>query len=224
LGVEVLHHDIRNYVQAAYANLHLLLETTQDQETKELALAALTQTERISRCVQNVARIVRLKSASSNSLLPASMIEMVKSAIERTRMNFAARAIEVSFVTDCSAGADIVYVEPESGDILINLLANAVENAGRTAAQIEVELAPVTTERREWLRLQVDDHGRGIADELKQLLFDQAARWRVRRSGVGLAATRLLCDRIGAMITVSDRVAGNSRLGARFRVFFPRRN
>ena len=65
--------------------------------------------------------------------------------------------------------------------------------------------------------ISISDNGPGIDDERKKDLFNKSRRY----GGVGLHVASQIIGKYGGSLKVIDRIAGNCRLGADFRIWIP---
>ena len=104
--------------------------------------------------------------------------------------------------------------------VLVNLVMNALRHSGSTEVRVEATHDPVTA----LVRLRVIDHGRGIAEDDQERVFDRFAS--IRRSGdsepssdmgLGLPFCKLATDCMGGKIALSSR----PDIGTVFTVILP---
>ncbi|MDP6322160.1 MAG: HAMP domain-containing sensor histidine kinase, partial [Prochlorococcaceae cyanobacterium ETNP14_MAG_5] len=106
-------------------------------------------------------------------------------------------------------------------DRVAQCLGNLIENAFKYSPEDEtVELGCSST--KEHVRLQVQDHGPGVAKADQELIFEQFQRGsntaQQPGSGIGLAIVRALVKRMGGRVWVENAAAG----GAIFVIELPR--
>ncbi len=100
--------------------------------------------------------------------------------------------------------------------ILVNVLENAVKH-GREAGRVFLSIANLD---ERYVEVRVDDDGPGVLPAERGAIFELARRGsnaRARGNGIGLALVRLMLDRIGGEVDVTDSPGG----GARFRLRIP---
>src|SRR5206468_148352 len=101
------------------------------------------------------------------------------------------------------------------GQILVNLVGNAIKFTERGEVAVRVDAEAVTADRVT-LRLSVQDTGIGIAAEKSRLIFDafaQADASTTRRfggTGLGLAISRRLVERMGGRIWLDSELGSGS--------------
>ena len=92
--------------------------------------------------------------------------------------------------------------------VLVNLVVNALRHSGSTEVRVEATHDPATAR----VSLRVIDHGRGIAEDDQERVFEKFAS--IRRSGesepssdtgLGLPFCRLATDCMGGKIALSSR-------------------
>jgi len=115
--------------------------------------------------------------------------------------------------------ADEPPVRADAGrvrQLLHNLLRNAEEAQADTRARIDVALYAAAEGSRNFLELEIRDHGPGIPENLLDRLFEPYTTTKAKGTGLGLAIVKKIVDEHGAHIRVDNMSDG----GARFRVRF----
>ncbi len=110
---------------------------------------------------------------------------------------------------DVAIGADRL------AQILINILENAIKH-GREHGRVYVSVEPLDR----YVEVRIDDDGPGVDRAERELIFMLARRGvnaRAHGSGIGLAVVRLMLERIGGEVDVTESLLG----GAQFRVRLP---
>ncbi|MEC7815133.1 MAG: HDOD domain-containing protein [Pseudomonadota bacterium] len=102
--------------------------------------------------------------------------------------------------------------------VLINLIRNAVESFDGGPGKVALTTrAPVFQNQRPWVEMQITDNGPGIADAVKQRLFQPIESTKgVGHSGVGLSVTKQLLDDMEGIIACYT-----GKDGTTFRILFP---
>jgi two-component system sensor histidine kinase PilS (NtrC family) len=155
---------------------------------------------------------------------------------------------DVDLLAVARAGADVVRRHPESppgtdiavegeplcvaGDedllhrVVVNLVLNGVQAAGAgarvlvTVRRAAAEEVPYGVELEEPVLLAVSDNGPGVADELKERLFDPFVTGRVGGSGLGLAIVQRAVEAHRGCVFLDDG-SSPGRGGATFTVLLP---
>jgi nitrogen fixation/metabolism regulation signal transduction histidine kinase len=101
--------------------------------------------------------------------------------------------------------------------LLHNLLRNAEEAQPDRRAQVDLALHSAQDGSRNFLELDVRDHGPGIPESLRDRLFEPYTTTKPKGTGLGLAIVKKIVEEHGGHIRVDNMSDG----GARFRVRFP---
>jgi CheY-like chemotaxis protein len=99
--------------------------------------------------------------------------------------------------------------------ILVNLVRNGVRHA---RSLLLVTLSAEARGGREGVLLAVEDDGPGVADELRDRIFEAGVHGHTGGVGIGLASARWETDRLGGSIAL---VRARRLAGARFEVWLP---
>jgi CheY-like chemotaxis protein len=116
------------------------------------------------------------------------------------------------------SGDYVVHADPQRlRQILLNLLSNAVKYNHR-GGSVKISCASA---RLGWVRIAVQDNGRGIATESLPRLFQPFERLlpaydSIEGSGIGLAISRKLVEAMGGTIGVESEVGAGSTFWVEF--------
>ena len=207
-------HDLRTPLASIKASISTLRQTGVELDAAdEAALLATTEesADRLNDLIGNLLDMSRLAAGSLEPFLrPASIDEVAPLARQETESS----ANVLLVVPD-----ELPLVRTDPGlleRVLANLFANAIAHSppGRP---------PVMTARHEGdlVLLDVVDHGRGVADQLKPLMFEPFERLSERGGGtgvgLGLAVARGFLSAMGGSVTALDTPGG----GLTMRVTLP---
>jgi signal transduction histidine kinase len=124
-----------------------------------------------------------------------------------------AREAQVS--VDADVGGRVVQGDPRSlRQVFANLLSNGIKY-NRPGGQVRVAVLPAEAGDRAWTVVRVSDTGRGLsADQLAHLFepFNRlgAERGEIQGTGIGLAITHQLVQRMGGRIEARSRLGQGS--------------
>lgn len=125
---------------------------------------------------------------------------------------------EREIVSQIEPGIYFKAAKSELQQIIQNLVGNALKYAPTGEIQISLQ-------KEDTIRLQVADHGIGIADEEKEKIFerlyrvDQSRASEVKGSGIGLSIVKALVEKYEGEIQVDD----NQPQGTVFTILFPKK-
>ncbi|GAC1536432.1 MAG: hypothetical protein NVS2B17_07940 [Candidatus Velthaea sp.] len=211
-----LGHELRTPLSSIRGYLETLLDDDIEASTRTRFLTiAYNESLRLSRLVEGMFEISLLDLQTAASTQCSALLDLaLDSACEACAAGAAARSIRL-----VCAAISPVSVRMD-GDrltlVLINLIQNAIKH-GRRAGTVRIALA-VADERT--ARITIDDDGPGIPPADRKRIFAMGERGTTSAtgSGIGLALVRLLLERDGGGVDVSDSPLG----GARFALTIPR--
>jgi two-component system sensor histidine kinase KdpD len=177
-------HDLRSPLTSITAAVReLRSRALSERGRNELTAVAASETERLSRLVENLLDLSRLQAGRAEPRTSWSSIEeIVRAAVD------SASACDEQF--DIALGDRIPPLNCDPTQ-LERALANVLENSARFAGDRPVDVTANAAGR--WLMLRVSDHGPGIAgDELERIFepFHRSSGEPGGGSGLGLAIAR----------------------------------
>jgi signal transduction histidine kinase len=121
---------------------------------------------------------------------------------------------------ECPEDASPVLADDLIRDLFMNLLSNAVKYTPGNRADIDVRVVDGYSA----VTVAICDQGSGIPDSRKGLVFNRFTNRPegFQGTGLGLSIVSLLVQRYNGLITVKDRVEGDSTKGTCFEVSFPK--
>ena len=209
-----LAHEINQPLTAAILYLSALTRGSSASELSEasrlLIEKAQKEAERASQIIQRMRSFIEKRTPHR---APVSLEFIMDDAIELTLLG-TQRVVHVSKETDPDLPlilADAVQIE----QVLVNLLRNAIE-ATRDLLEPKVTITAKTNGG--FVRIEVNDNGKGIEPETMPNLFKAFASSKSNGLGVGLTISRSIVQNHGGELTVDP--GGNSR-GATFVLTVP---
>jgi signal transduction histidine kinase len=210
-------HELRTPLSSIRGYLETLLTDDVDAATRRrFVRIAYNESLRLSRLLEGMFEISLLDLSATFPLHAAGSLEIALAGVADACASVAqARAVRLQ----------IAAIEPTpvaiDGDRLMLVLINLVDNAikhGRPGGTVRVwcELSHPRV-----VSVAVDDDGPGIASAERERIFALGERGSSGSdgSGIGLALVRMLLERIGGRVEVTDAPCG----GARFTITVPRR-
>ncbi|MFL5735746.1 MAG: ATP-binding protein [Actinomycetota bacterium] len=202
-------HDLRTPLASIKASITSLQdeEVASDPEARrELFSAALEETDRLNRLVDNLLSLARARAgdiALEKDLTPFE--DVVETVVSRLRDVLAGLDVRALIRPDLPG----VWIDPVKMD---SALSNVIENAARHSrpgGEIQISVAP-------WhggIQVRVADHGPGIPEEERELVFEPFYRGASRvgpGSGLGLAIARAVVQAHGGRIRIEGAPGGGT--------------
>jgi two-component system, OmpR family, sensor histidine kinase KdpD len=195
-------HDLRSPLTSITAAVRELRSDALSEHARdELTSVAASETERLSRLVENLLDLSRLQAGRAEPTLSWSSIEeIVRAAVDSVS------AGDEHFDIALDEGLPPLKCDPTQ---LERALANVLENSARFADDRRVNVSANATGR--WLTLRVSDHGPGIASEELERIFEPFHRSigePAGGSGLGLAIARGFVEANGGRLR-AESVSGD---------------
>jgi two-component system sensor histidine kinase KdpD len=208
-------HDLRTPLAVITGATGTLLQDDAKLDAalrQDLLRTVLEEAERLNRLIRNLLDMTRLESGAVKVNKEwLSLEELIGSALDHLGARLRERDVRVELPADLPlVPGDAVLLE----QVLINLLENA---AKYSANEIEIKAEASS----EWLAVEVNDRGPGIAPGDETHIFDKFYRSARTgsREGVGLGLT--ICQAIVAVHGGEIRAFGRPGGGASFRFTLP---
>ncbi len=188
----ILRHDLKNTLTTA----RLCLEMLKERAPHELAERLEIQLEKAFDIIEDIKHAEIM--LNSGELHPVNLGEVV-------------RDVASSFGIECNVPDVCVLADSAIKSVVYNLIHNAVIHND------EVDIKVTIRRRRNWVELRVADDGRGIPDELKQVIFEEGFKGDTGRTGLGLYLVRETVKRYGGTVYVEDNKPKGSVFVVKFR-------
>jgi signal transduction histidine kinase len=204
-------HELRTPVAALRAQLENMADGVTEPSPQALTVA-LTQTERLTGLVASLLDLSRLEAgASALDLVEVPLAQLLGEAAAQAELVAGDKGLTV-VVEVQPPGLTVPADVDRLHQILTNLLANATRHSPRGS---EVRL--VASRSGPEVRIDVVDHGPGIAPDQRALVFQRFVRGNspavtgqipTGGTGLGLAIVRWAVTLHGGRIEVADTVEG----------------
>jgi signal transduction histidine kinase len=207
-------HEINNPL-AAITNLLYLISTAEDlNAVKKYNAIAQEELRRVSDIANQTLRFYRAPQAPEQ----VNVAEVLDSALALFRAKLRAHGINVS--RDYSPGLTLTVSVGELRQVLVNLIANAIDampEGGQIHFRTMASCHPVR--RRPGIRITVADDGKGIPGDAQPRLFEPFFTTKgTTGTGLGLWLTRDILERAGGYIRCRNH---HSPHGAVFSLWLP---
>jgi PAS domain S-box-containing protein len=202
--VTMVHHEVRAPLTAVRGAIGLLsggVAGELSESARELVDIAFRNSERMERLVGDILASRKLDSGRMDfQLEEVSPSDLLKQAIEATSAY--ADKFDVGFEVASDLGDVTIRVDP---DRFIQVITNVLSNAVRYSSP--GDLVRVVARRIDALvRISVEDHGPGIAEDFRDRVFEKFARaddgsWRHRSgTGLGMSISKAIMEELGGAI------------------------
>jgi PAS domain S-box-containing protein len=203
-------HELRTPLTSMVATVEALQEMGASDEQRQYIDIINQSAEALTAVINQTLDFSRVQAGRITlECIPFDLEQVVKTRVQMHRQAASGKGLRITELFDATASR-IVCGDPQRlGQVLSNLLGNAIKFTDTGEIGVEVACAEADTG---WItaRLRVIDTGSGIAPEAVPLLFERfsqecAATARTHGgSGLGLAICKLLVEQMGGSIGVES--------------------
>ena len=211
----VMSHELRTPLNGVLGFSELLAQTALDQEQKDYADTIRESGNQLLRIVNDILDFSSFERGTVGlQQAPFSLSAMVESSAEKLRASATAKGLDYRWEISPQSPATIVGDERRIGQILVNLVANAIKFTER--GRVSLRVAPAADGGRRFLDFAVADTGIGISPETLASLFrpftqaDTSSKRSFGGIGLGLAIARRLAEAMGGRISVESNPGNGS--------------
>ncbi|MBE0518955.1 MAG: HAMP domain-containing histidine kinase [Thermoplasmata archaeon] len=229
--LDLLTHDVGNFVNPISAYLELVLTTTTLTRTQQKYIAsAIEGTRSISHIIRNVRRSSEMLDNENIETVPRDLKKGLLQVASDVRGAFLNRNVDIRL----NLPEDEVWVMSDSfmEEVFYNLLSNSVKYDDHDDVVIDIQMDVTEFEGRMYARTRVVDRGIGIPDDMKTKVFSRGFRdtkrleargmaARSKGAGMGLSLVKSLVDRYKGRVWVENRVYVDHSMGSIFNVLLP---
>ncbi|MFQ5975464.1 MAG: PAS domain S-box protein [Candidatus Hydrothermarchaeales archaeon] len=216
--IDLMGHDINNANTIALGLLDLILaESSKLSENQFKHITkAFQAVRRSSNLIDNV-RILQIAKATGKETFKIMDISFVlNDAIKEAKALHIEKDIKVNY----KPKEALIYTDDLVKDLFLNLIDNAAKYDRSDNVSIEIGVEDLGDS---W-KINIKDHGMGIPDDMKEVIFTRFQRIDegVRGSGIGLHLVKTLVDKYKGNVWVEDRIKGDHSKGSIFYVTLPK--
>ena len=206
-------HEINNPLQMIQMATDLLNKSSKDLDKIPERIKTIHRgIERINGIISGLRKYSRTSTGSAHQ--PTTIATVVREALQLTQAKSLRHHVEVT--AQISTDASVLGNELEIGQVVINLVNNAIDAASElTEKWVKLELI----EEGDQVKLRITDSGQGIPSEISDKLFDPFFTTKPVGSGtgIGLSISKGIVDSHRGSIRVVSEVANTC-----FEVCFPK--
>jgi len=216
--LSIMSHEIRTPMNAVIGTTNLLLEESPKPEQLEYLNTLKFSSENLLAIIND---ILDYNKIEAGKLQLSNMPFNIHQLVHNIRQSFYAKAVEknldIELVADSSIPEYLMGDQIRLGQILINLVSNAVKFTQEGKVTISLEKEQEISNNEVLIKFTVADTGIGIAAENMAIVFDpfiqgpQTITHNYGGTGLGLAITKRLIELYGSSIQVFSELGKGTR-------------
>ncbi|MFW9919048.1 MAG: ATP-binding protein [Candidatus Thorarchaeota archaeon] len=206
LYLDIMGHDIRNYLQAITISADLLDQSQESSRNHHFI-------ERISESVQKCEQLISNISLTAELPFMPLSSHCLCSVVKECIAEFKSRNENINIHLNCEIDKALINADKFLSNLVSNLLDNTVDHGQGKTSDIWIDIQM----KSRGFELSIADNGPGIPDKQKESLFDAERRF----GGVGIHQAKQIVTKYGGRIDVKNRIPDEPSNGAKFLIWFP---
>lgn len=210
-----LAHEIRNPLGVIKGSAEILKQKLSGSNALAEELSGYIYTE-VNRLSALVSRFLDFARPSRLELHAEALPQLLDACIKNAADQGA--TAKVNIVRDYAPGLPPAMIDRELCEqAFTNLVLNACEAMGEQGGEMKIRISPAGPQPEEGIRVEIEDSGPGIKDEIKEQIFNPFFTTKKTGVGLGLAIVSKIVDAHGGSVKVESAPG----FGACFRVTLP---
>lgn len=205
-------HDLRGPISSMLGLLFLAKREVKDEQALEYFEKQALQVERLDHIINGLIKLTKLNGSD----LQKEKIDF-NALVDECISSFSAVSnfSRLTFKKEIQSGIQFYSEWTLLNAILQNLIENAIKYAGRNSPFVSIAVR----QELEYIVIEVEDNGQGIADEHQVKIFEMfyRATHHATGSGLGLYILKRSVDRLKGTIEIKSKVS----VGSTFTIKLP---
>jgi PAS domain S-box-containing protein len=217
-------HDINNILQSILSGIQinqLIVDNPEKHDSLKINSEIIKeQVNRGAKLISNVRKLSKLEETGRN-LEKIEILNVLKNTVSFVKKSYKDKNLTIRID---SIGENLFIIANNLlEDVFENLLINAIRHNQNLIIEITVRISREQKVGINYLKIEFIDNGFGVADSMKEKIFQRgySKEKGVYGMGLGLSLVRGIIETYNAKIWVEDRVKGDRSKGSNFVLLIP---
>ncbi|MHA1335529.1 MAG: sensor histidine kinase [Promethearchaeota archaeon] len=226
---DIFTHDINNILQNIKSATELMRIYKEQKENKddlikdieELMEIIEEQINRGTRLVSNIRKLSELEREPFN-IIKIEIFDYLNSSIDNLIKSFPTKSININLNSNLKSVK--VYANELLYDVFENLLINSIKHNVNEIIDIEIFVSIVSKDGKDYVKVEFNDNGIGIRDDLKKYIFNRSELVTSSKKGlgIGLSLVKKIIEGYRGEIWVENRIKDDYTKGSKFIILLPK--
>ncbi|MEM4262804.1 MAG: GAF domain-containing protein [Thermoplasmata archaeon] len=223
---DLMTHDINNFTQGVLGYLEIIsMAGESDDKIKDYSAKAIEQVENTKHLIENVRRLAEIRASGSEGVASHDIAAVIDASLQNIKSEYPNKIVK--FNSDVTYGKIFIPGDKHVKDLFSNLFSNAIKFTPSAEVIIDLNVSSHSEFGKDYWRIEIIDHGRGIPDEKKQKVLERFSSTgkdeaRPYGFGIGLTIVKNLVIKYGGRIWIENRVSSDYRKGTKFVLLLPK--
>jgi signal transduction histidine kinase len=202
-------HELNTPLTVLNGSIEKLIETTKDPHTLDRLARMQRVAQRLRRISESLVDFARTRKQHMEPLLVRPLIDEAWGLVAIDE-----KSSGIEFHNQVHLEDRVIGNADRLVQVFVNLLRNALNAIESTSGKIEVRSRRQERMGQAWIRITVEDNGRGIPNDVLPEIFDAFVTTRLdaRGTGLGLTVAEGIVTQHGGKISASNRAEGGACL------------
>ncbi|MGQ4875196.1 MAG: sensor histidine kinase [Promethearchaeia archaeon] len=226
---DIFTHDINNILQNIKSAIELMRIYKQQKGNKEILSNDIDelieiieeQINRGARLVSNIRKLSDLEKAPFN-IKKIELFKCLQLSIDDLLKSLPSKQINIQINSDFKSIE--IYANELLYDVFENLLINSVKHNINEKINIEIYVSIISKDGKNYVKVEFNDNGIGIRDDLKKYIFNRSEILPSAKKGlgIGLSLVKKIIEGYGGEIWVENRIKNDYTKGSKFIILLPK--
>ncbi|MBN1215083.1 MAG: PAS domain-containing protein [Candidatus Lokiarchaeota archaeon] len=211
---DIFIHDINNILQIILSSSELIKNILKNPEGYEKIIEMnnmiLNQIKNGKNLVKNISLLSQIDQIGGNNYL-YQISTLIDKSIENVRNSFPNRKID--FNLDYNNRELKGYINDLLYNAIENIFINSIKHSDKNSIQINIKVSKEEIQNVNYIKIEVEDNGPGIPDDLKNLIFKNKIKFSEVGLGMGLYIVKKIIESINGKIYIKNRVKNDYSKG-----------